>query len=76
MRDVVAREVPSLFRHDDIYALPAVVGAIIATVLWSADALTWGTSLAATAVAVGFRVLAIWRGWRVPLAYSTRRDKQ
>lgn len=76
MRDVVAREVPSLFRHDDIYALPAVAGAIIATVLWNADLLTWGTSLAASAVAFGFRVLAIWRGWRVPLAYSSRHDKQ
>lgn len=72
MRDVVAREVPNLFRHDDIYALPAVVGAVVATVLWNLDALTWGTGLLAAAVAFGLRVLAIWRGWGVPLAYSAR----
>jgi uncharacterized membrane protein YeiH len=76
MRDVVAREVPNLFRHDDIYALPAVAGAIIVTVVWSIDQLTWATGLAASVIAFLLRVLALRRGWRVPLAYAARHDTQ
>lgn len=76
MRDVVAREVPSLFRHDDIYALPAVIGSVVATVMWSLDALMWATGLLAASIAIVLRVLAIWRGWRVPLAHSARHQAQ
>jgi uncharacterized membrane protein YeiH len=70
MRDVVAREVPTLFRHDDIYALPAVLGAVVTTAMWHVDALNWATGLLAALIAVTLRVLAMWRGWVVPLAYG------
>jgi uncharacterized membrane protein YeiH len=76
MRDVVAREVPNLFRHDDIYALPAVAGAIIVTIVWSVDQLTWATGLGASVIAFLLRVVALWRGWRVPLAYAARHSIQ
>lgn len=74
MRDVVAREVPSVFRADDVYALPAVVGAVLAAVLWHLDALwhfdtlTAITGVAASAVTFALRAIALRRGWRAPLA--------
>ena len=33
MRDVLAPEVPSLFRYDEIYALPAMVGATVIAIV-------------------------------------------
>lgn len=72
LRDVAAREVPSMFRHDDIYALPAVVGAVAAAALWQADLLTSITGLAASAATFLLRVLALRQGWRAPLAYGRR----
>lgn len=69
IRDVVAREVPSVFRHDDIYTLPAVVGAIVAAALWSADALLPATGVAAAVLAFGLRAAALRYGWRAPLAH-------
>lgn len=77
MRDVVAREVPSVFRHDDIYALPAVVGAVAAAVLWQLDLVTTVTGVAASALAFGLRAFALRRGWRAPLAIGRwpRRDR-
>jgi uncharacterized membrane protein YeiH len=71
-RDVAAREVPSLFRHDDIYAVPAVVGATVVTVLWAFGALGPVTGVLASLVAFGLRVLALRYGWRAPLAYAPR----
>lgn len=73
LRDVVAREVPSLFRPDDIYALPAVVGAALATLLWSVGALSAVTGVVASAVTFGLRVLSLRFGWRVPLAAKAGR---
>lgn len=68
LRDVVARDVPSLFRPDDIYALPAVVGATMTTLLWSAGALSAITGVAASVVTFGLRALSLRYGWRIPLA--------
>jgi uncharacterized membrane protein YeiH len=69
LRDVVAREVPSLFRYDDIYALPAMVGATVAAVLWRLDALSVWTGVGASVLTFGLRALAVRYGWRAPLAY-------
>ena len=73
LRDVAARDVPSMFRPDDIYALPAVVGATATALFAAADALTEVTAALASAVAVLFRVLALLYGWRIPLAYRELR---
>lgn len=69
IRDVVAREVPSVFRHDDIYALPAVVGAVVAAILANTDALYSLTGIAASTLTFVLRVAAIQFDWRAPLAY-------
>lgn len=65
LRDVLLREIPMVL-HRDIYALPAIAGALlVAAGHW----LTWPEplTLAAGAVSIAvLRLLAIWRGWDAP----------
>lgn len=79
LRDVVANEVPQLFDPRDIYALPAMLGGVVVTVLVAQD---WFNLLSGTATAsmvFSLRVLA-WRyGWHAPLAaraWSPRRARK
>lgn len=69
LRDVLAREVPTIFRSDSaLYAIPATVGAIATAVAWSAEALG---AVVAVGIALGvftLRLLAIRFGWRAPVA--------
>ncbi|WP_338074667.1 hypothetical protein [Kineococcus vitellinus] len=64
LRDVLTRETPALFRADlradwDLYAVPAVVGALVVGVssTWNADDLVLGAGVAAAISVV--RVLAL-----------------
>jgi uncharacterized membrane protein YeiH len=71
LRDVVANEIPQLFDPRDIYALPAMLGAVIVTVLYLTDTFTLVTGTLAASLVFSFRVLA-WRyGWHAPLAART-----
>lgn len=76
LRDVVANEIPQLFDPRDIYALPAMLGAVIVTVLYQTGTFTLVTGTLAASLVFSLRVLA-WRyGWHAPLAartWSTRR---
>ena len=67
LRDVLVNEVPLLLRRD-LYAVPALLGALV-VVLWSA----WGGPadlglLIGTVAATGLRLLGMWRGWNFPVA--------
>ncbi|MEP0547582.1 MAG: trimeric intracellular cation channel family protein [Rhodothermales bacterium] len=65
IRDVLVREVPSVLRHD-LYATAALVGG---GVYAGAEALGVGAGIglaAAAAVTTGLRLLAMWRGLRLP----------
>lgn len=68
LRDILVNEVPLLIQERDLYAIPALTGAG-ATVL----AASWGATdsralLVGAVLASGFRLLALWQGWRVPVA--------
>ena len=69
IRDVLARDVPSVFKPETaLYAIPAALGATATVVVWSQDA--FGAP-AAAAIAVGvfaLRLLALRFDWRAPLA--------
>lgn len=68
LRDVVANRDPQLFVPKDLYAVPALVGAILVAVLWNAG---WYSSLAGLAVAAlvfAFRIVSLRLRWRVPRA--------
>lgn len=66
LRDVLAGRVPVIFR-DELYATPAFAGALIAV----GSQELGGTGAwygVAAAVCLVWRLLALWRGWRAPLA--------
>lgn len=71
MRDLLTGEVPVVLHHRQLYAIPAVVGASLTALLWTAGALTLLTELLAVAVVFVLRVVAMrlhlsapgpWRG--------------
>ena len=69
IRDVLAREVPSIFRPDDpLYAVPAVLGAAATALAWSQGALHAGVAAAIVAAVVATRLLAMRFDWRAPRA--------
>ncbi|WP_434993508.1 trimeric intracellular cation channel family protein [Arthrobacter sp. Ld5] len=71
LRDVVANEVPQLFDPRDIYALPAMLGSVVVTVLYLTGTFTLVTGTVAASLVFSLRVLA-WRyGWHAPLAVRT-----
>ncbi|WP_441250157.1 trimeric intracellular cation channel family protein [Kitasatospora sp. McL0602] len=70
IRDVLAHESPSLLRWDrEIYAVPALVGATLVTVLIAERHLDAWTGTLAAAAAFGMRMLALKYGWRAPRAW-------
>jgi uncharacterized membrane protein YeiH len=67
IRDVLAREVPTVFRADSaLYAIPATLGAA-ATVVAAANGVLGAATAPAIAVAVAvLRLVALRRDWRAP----------
>ncbi|WP_157439521.1 trimeric intracellular cation channel family protein [Aeromicrobium sp. Root344] len=65
LRDVVAGRVPVIFRGE-LYATPAFAGALIATVVHHEGYSEWWYALA-FAVCLGWRLVALKRGWTAPL---------
>jgi uncharacterized membrane protein YeiH len=73
IRDVLAREVPSVFRPDSgLYAVPAALGAVAVAATWSADVFDAGTAIAIVVAVLALRLLAMRQGWRAPTAWGTR----
>ncbi|MBH5337124.1 trimeric intracellular cation channel family protein [Streptomyces pactum] len=73
LRDVLANEIPSLLRWDrDLYAVPAMVGAVTTALLIRFDALDATTSALAATMAFTVRLLAMHFGWRAPRAWNRR----
>ncbi|MFI0242371.1 trimeric intracellular cation channel family protein [Streptomyces sp. NPDC016845] len=73
LRDIIANEVPSLVRWDrDLYAVPAMVGAVIVVVCINYDALNAYTSSLAVLTAFVLRLLAMRYHWRAPRAWNRR----
>ncbi|WP_119696181.1 trimeric intracellular cation channel family protein [Microbacterium halotolerans] len=68
LRDVVANRDPQLFDPRDLYALPAMFGAALVTVMWTADWHFGWVSLAVAALVFVLRLLSLWLRWRVPHA--------
>ena len=70
LRDVIARETPALVRPDtELYAVPAIGGALIVAVAWELDAYRPALGAVAAVAVFGFRLLAIRRDWRAPQAW-------
>ncbi|MCZ4121495.1 trimeric intracellular cation channel family protein [Streptomyces sp. H39-S7] len=73
LRDLLANEVPNLLRWDrDLYAVPAMVGSIMAALLIKFGALNGTTSALAAVTAFVLRLCAMYFGWRAPRAWHRR----
>ena len=66
-RDVLAGRVPLVFRGE-LYATPALVGALVAVLGYGAGVQTTVLAVPSAAVCFGWRVLAMRRGWNAPRA--------
>ncbi|GGC67958.1 trimeric intracellular cation channel family protein [Hoyosella rhizosphaerae] len=67
IRDVLVNEMPLLL-HRDLYAVPAILGAAIVTVGNAVNAPSVIALTTGVIVAAGLRLLALWRGWNLPIA--------
>jgi uncharacterized membrane protein YeiH len=65
VRDVLAGRVPVVFRGE-LYATPALAGALVAVVLDRTDVPFTLAAAAGAAVCLAWRLLAIWRRWEAP----------
>lgn len=65
LRDLLAGRVPVVFRGE-LYATPALVGAGLAVAGVEASLPAAAVALPAAAVCIGWRLLAVWRGWNAP----------
>ncbi|WP_231626883.1 trimeric intracellular cation channel family protein [Streptomyces apocyni] len=73
LRDVLANDSPRLLRWDrDLYAVPAIVGAVIVALCIRYDALNFFTNALAAVTAFVLRLLAIHYHWRAPRAWNRR----
>ena len=67
VRDVLAAEVPVVLKAE-IYAVAALSGATVVVVGWMAGLPATPTAIVGLALCFVLRMVAIWRGWRLPIA--------
>ncbi len=67
MRDLLVSEVPVVLRAE-LYAIAALAGAVVVVVGRVFDAPAVPTAITAAAIVFVLRILAIKRGWRLPIA--------
>jgi len=73
LRDVLAQEVPVVFRADSrLYAIPAAGGALVTAILWQADLYGPVTVSITVALVVVVRLVSLRLGWRAPRARGSR----
>lgn len=72
LRDVLCNQVPVVFRHE-LYASVSLAVCILYLVLRKFGISTEANTLISFAAGLAFRLLAIWRGWRLPtFSYQKR----
>src|SRR4051794_27376162 len=74
LRDVLLRDVPTVLRQD-LYAIPALVGAAILVIAQKSGATSPVFPALAVAVCVALRLAALRYGVNVPIAPSERREQ-
>lgn len=67
IRDVLADRVPQVLASGELHAIPALAGAAVAVTGLELGLPTLAVAVPAASVVIGWRLLAIWRGWRAPL---------
>ena len=68
LRDVVANEVPQVFNPRGVYAIPAMLGAGMVSLLTALGVFSPALGIAVAALVFTLRILSLRYGWRIPLA--------
>jgi uncharacterized membrane protein YeiH len=69
VRDVLARDVPYVFRPDSaLYAIPATLGAVATTAAWTTGRFDATAAIAIALLVSSVRLLAMRFDWRAPMA--------
>ncbi len=71
-RDVLLAEIPTVLRSD-LYAVAALVGAAIVVIANMLQLPSVASALVGAALCFGLRVLAIKRGWQLPVSRADKR---
>lgn len=74
LRDVLVAEVPAVLRSD-LYAVAALAGALLVVAGYVLNFPPTTTAITAAALCFGIRLVAIRRGWRLPVAGLSLRSK-
>jgi uncharacterized membrane protein YeiH len=72
VRDLLVARTPAVLQRD-LYALAALAGAALVV---TGQVLGWPatpTAIAGAVVCFGLRLMAIWRGWNLPVARLSRK---
>ena len=67
LRDVLVSDIPAVL-HSDLYAVAALAGATVVVTGHLLNAPPTASALAGAAVCLAIRLVALWRGWRLPTA--------
>lgn len=70
IRDVIANDVPQIFRARGLYAIPALLGAALTSALVWADWFSIGTGSAVAALVFALRMVSLRYRWQAPPAGS------
>ena len=71
-RDILLAEIPIVLRAD-LYAVAALVGAAVVVIANTMQLASGPSALVGAALCFGLRVLAIRRGWQLPVASADKR---
>lgn len=74
LRDMLIAQIPTVLRAD-LYAVAALAGAVVVVVGQELNLPPTATALAGAALCFGLRLIAIRRGWRLPVAGLPQRPK-
>ena len=69
LRDVLVNEVPTVLRRE-LYAVPALVGALVVAATARYDPAATPVAFVAAALTMGLRIMAVRRGWHAQLPVS------
>jgi uncharacterized membrane protein YeiH len=71
VRDVLVSDIPVVL-HSDLYAVAALAGALAVVAGHGLSAPPTASAIAGATVCFGIRLIALWRGWRLPIAGRNR----
>jgi uncharacterized membrane protein YeiH len=76
LRDIVAREIPALVRPEtELYSVPALAGALVVVAARPLHHAQSAIEVGAALFIFVFRLVALVRGWRAPLAWRRRSSR-